>query len=308
MNKRILSLTLLIVVLMSVLNPTISYAEETNRNEVRARLSEGGWFIVWGDLINEADYAEFIAAVALAVATENPGPIYEFFDYQLEAQLEKIQRTAPEIAQDALIDLFIRAFDSNGQVLQKGRLEVSADLATYKRWERVIYDEPRTYRCKQEFPWGGWTWSVCTTVERVEKTIPYPNNFQPYFRFRWVSGGSSSGSSSSSQNYDRVYFKNKCNRKIQTAINYKNLDGEWVTEGWWSLEPGESAFVAKTRNTVFYTYAESIAPRAERVFWSGDDLYRSIRGSQNTYGFRKKKITTQEWGTWTQNFTCRALQ
>ncbi len=224
MKKRILSLALLLSLLMSVLYPAISYAEESNRGEVRTALAQGGWNVVYGDLINEADYAEFIAAVALAVATENPAPIYEYFDYQLQVQVRKITQSAPEIAQDALVDLLIRAFDSNGAVLRDGRLEISAGLATYNRWDTIVYDEPRTYTCstggviKTEYP--------CVTMVRVEKRVPYPNNFQPYFRFRWTSGGQVSNSPNANQNpYAVVCIKNNTG----WSINYKAKwgDNEW---------------------------------------------------------------------------------
>lgn len=77
---------------------------------------------------------EFGLAVALATQERNLAPIYEFFDRQLQVQIDKIERTAPEIGEQALRDLLLRAFDSNGQVLCHGKLEVKAGLATYNRW------------------------------------------------------------------------------------------------------------------------------------------------------------------------------
>ena len=226
MKKRILSLALLLSLLMSVLYPAISYAEESNQGEVRAALAQGGWKVVYGDLINEADYAEFIAAVALAVATENPAPIYEFFNYQLQEQVRKIKQSAPEITEDALVELLIRAFNSNGAVLRDGRLEISAGLATYNRWDTIVYDEPRTYKCKQPLPFGGWTWIPCTKTVKVERKVPYPNNFQPYFRFRWTSGGQVSNSPNANQNpYAVVCIKNNTGWSITYRARWGN--NEW---------------------------------------------------------------------------------
>jgi hypothetical protein len=105
--------------------------------------------------------------------------------------------------------------------------------------------------------------------------------------------------------HDAVYLQNQCNRRIQTAISYKAIDGQWATNGWWILDPGEKAFVAKTANTIFYTYAESIDPTTPRLYWSGSDYYAPIRGSSQRYGFQKQQITMKEWGTWTTSFTCR---
>jgi hypothetical protein len=238
MKKRVFPLSLLIALLVSLITPAISIAESTNRNEVRANLAKGGWSVVYGDLINEADYALFIAAVAAAVACECPTPITEYFDYQLQEQLNKIQNTAPDIAQAALYSLLIQAFNSKGQTLRHGRLEVSADLATYRRWEEIIYDEPRTYECWYKIG-PVKTKGVCTKTERVKKVIPYPNNFQPYFRFRWVaSSGSNPGSAqpsglnevwrsgipqAASERVSELYLSGKVIKQIAFTS-----DGGWV--------------------------------------------------------------------------------
>ena len=39
-----------------------------------------------------------------APPAENPAPIFEFFDNQLQQQINKIQQTAPEIGRQALTD------------------------------------------------------------------------------------------------------------------------------------------------------------------------------------------------------------
>lgn len=106
------------------------------------------------------------------------------------------------------------------------------------------------------------------------------------------------------RDYDRIYFRNKCNRQIQTAIHYKALSGTWVTEGWFLLDPGERAYVANTRNTIYYSYAESIDPVSRRLHWSGDDVFDYIRGSSYDYGFKKQEYRLGEWGSWTESFTC----
>ncbi|SNS34036.1 DUF1036 domain-containing protein [Antarctobacter heliothermus] len=101
-----------------------------------------------------------------------------------------------------------------------------------------------------------------------------------------------------------VYFKNECWRRIQTAIHVRDMSGNWVTKGWWTLEPGQQAFVATTTNRIFYTYGESIAPISERINWAGTDRHYHIRGSSNTYGFRTRRMDMSNWGTWTERFTC----
>jgi len=186
MKKQLLSISVVLAMVLNLLIASVAYAEDTNRNEVRSQLSEGWDGVIWGDLINEADYALFIKAVIEVGITGNPAPLYAYFDGQLEAQVNKISAQAPEIGKDVLVKLLIQAFKSNGGSLRQGRLEISAGLATYKRWNRVVYDEPGTYPCRIRGPFHTWTRGVCLKKVRVEKNMPLPNNFQPYFRFRWV--------------------------------------------------------------------------------------------------------------------------
>lgn len=111
-------------------------------------------------------------------------------------------------------------------------------------------------------------------------------------------------SQSSGGNNFAVVFLNACNRRIQTAIHYRDLRGNWVTNGWWTLEPGRTALVGYTTNRIFYMYAESIAPVSSRIFWNGSARFDYIRGSSNTYGFRERNMNMNTWGTWTERFTC----
>lgn len=186
MKSRLLHFSVLLAVLLTLVTPLSAFAESSNRNEVRKTLAKGGWSVVYGDLINEWDYFEFTAAVASAVACECPTPVFRYFNAQLNAQIEKVQRTAPNIAYDALVDMIIRSFSGKGTVMRQGKLEIGAGLATYNRWEAVSYKEPRSTKCKAKLPFGGWTWVPCTTMVTVYKQVPLPNNFQPYVRFRFV--------------------------------------------------------------------------------------------------------------------------
>lgn len=101
-----------------------------------------------------------------------------------------------------------------------------------------------------------------------------------------------------------VIFLNACNRRIQTAIHYRDLSGNWITNGWWTLNPGESIHVANTTNRIFYSYAESIGPVNTRLFWRGAVRHFPIRGSSHTYGFRQRNMDMSSWGRWTERFTC----
>lgn len=118
-------------------------------------------------------------------------------------------------------------------------------------------------------------------------------------------GGQSRGDTTTRANtqpalsYDRIHFKNNCWKTIYTAIHYRDLNETWTTNGWWKLPANGTAFVAKTKNTIYYIYAQS---EDRSSVWSGDNYWR-VRGD-GPFGFKKKQITTTKWGDWTQNFSC----
>jgi uncharacterized membrane protein len=117
-------------------------------------------------------------------------------------------------------------------------------------------------------------------------------------------GESRAQSQYSDNSYFSVSFVNDCGRRIQTAVHYVDLSGNWATHGWWILDPGQRAFVAKTKNRIFYSYAESIGSTSNRIYWRGNDQSYHIRGSSNPYGFRKRDMNMTNWGQWTERFTC----
>jgi len=79
-----------------------------------------------------------------------------------------------------------------------------------------------------------------------------------------------------------IKFINECDVTINTAIYYQNLQGNWISEGWWVLSPNETASVARTINPTFYTYGQS---SDGTWIWEGTDTYQIVRGSTNAYGF-----------------------
>lgn len=101
----------------------------------------------------------------------------------------------------------------------------------------------------------------------------------------------------------KVYYRNRCNRKIQAALRYLDPRRGWRTAGWYVLQPGERGFLQYTNNRVIYTYAESIGPVSSRLYWEGNDRAYRIRGSSRTYGFTEFRIN-QGVKEYTHNFTC----
>lgn len=284
MRAKLIVVIVLVGVFIFAHGPMIAEAEESNRGEVRANLAAGGWQIVYGDLINEGDYVEFVAAVAAAVACECPAPIQVWFDNQINAQVTKMQTAAPGVATDYLIRLLIESLDNNGQIFRTGRLELSAGLATYRRWETVIYDEPRTYRCKQNLPFGGWTWVPCTTVERVTREVPLPNNFQPYIRFRVTGTDATTGTTGQGG----LTFVNSSAQRLCIAVGqYSGSLALWVSDGWWCVEPNQSIKPVSVLNYRYYYYyilGRNEQYSEDRGFWVNmgakfEDVSRDLNSS-----------------------------
>ena len=75
--------------------------------------------------------------------------------------------------------------------------------------------------------------------------------------------------------------KNSCHKKVQVAIRYKRTNGQWASECWWQLNPGQSFYLANngdrliTENKIWYYYAEEIG--GSRV-WSGTDNTKKCGG------------------------------
>jgi uncharacterized membrane protein len=84
-----------------------------------------------------------------------------------------------------------------------------------------------------------------------------------------------------------IAFHNQNNKALQVALRYEAADGQWVTGGWYKLEPNEKKSIVETGNTVVYVYAESIAPKDSRVYWDGTDRHYPVNNSDESYGFKK---------------------
>jgi hypothetical protein len=100
--------------------------------------------------------------------------------------------------------------------------------------------------------------------------------------------------------YFKIVIENTCDKPISVAIHYENLEGTWVTRGWYEIATGESAYLADTKNAVYYTYARTTD---QMVIWKGDDTFQDVAGS-GTYGFEKKQIRLSTYGDWTESFNC----
>ena len=112
----------------------------------------------------------------------------------------------------------------------------------------------------------------------------------------YTSTNSSTTSTNYSYDYDKLYFENNCNDTAELLIQYKNLDDEWVKNGWYSIAPGDNAYIANTKNSNVYWYAEDATGS-----WTGE-YDKTFKGK--TYGFRKWVIEDENWGIQTKGMNC----
>lgn len=99
-------------------------------------------------------------------------------------------------------------------------------------------------------------------------------------------------------NKDKLVFKNDTYKTIYVAIRFKNLSNEWETKYWYTLKPGERAYLEDTRNRNYYFYAYDAS---SQLVWEGTDHYETINGK--VYGFRSCYISNNDWGDQILNLT-----
>src|SRR5262249_51974177 len=116
-----------------------------------------------------------------------PGPFLSWFDGTMQENLSKIQANARDIPTSEIRRWLVESLRRKLVVTYKG-LQIQAGFATYNRWQRTVYDEPRTPQKKVKFGLG-WTYVPEVYTERVEKRIPLPNWNQFYIRYKLVRAG-----------------------------------------------------------------------------------------------------------------------
>lgn len=99
----------------------------------------------------------------------------------------------------------------------------------------------------------------------------------------------------------RIYLKNNCDSPIDVAIHYldgKSGLGNWRSDGWFRLMPGEVRSAASTNGRYVYFYASSPADNSSE--WSGT-FHQTLHGDR--YGFFKVDLGTGVVD-FTQSFNC----
>lgn len=268
-----------------------AFATSSNRDEVRKDL-ESGHHVVWGHNFTEGDWYEGTQAIINSVATENPGPFIAFFDYKLQQNITKIQSNLPGVAA-ATIKGWIKDSLKQKKFITYNGFKLQAGFATYKRWERIIYDEPQTYRCKVKGPFGSWTWGVCTRSVQKERRITMPNYNQFYIRYQFVND-----IPAGVEEYRRIYIQNKCSKAVDVAANFTALNGASTIQGFWRVQPGKAAYIFNTKANSFYYHA---ATTDGAHVWEGN-VIKKVGG--RSYKFKPVTINQSGYGKWTLNLTC----
>lgn len=127
-------------------------SEVTNRNDVRAANAAGGWIIVYGDLINEADVAQFIISVPT-------GTVAGWVSDQVDAQVQKFNQSLATVSDDVVKEAteFLKS-------LLEGKRSGERDINGLGVKGGIV-----TYHRKLKTPIG---------------STPLPNNHQPYIGIR----------------------------------------------------------------------------------------------------------------------------
>jgi hypothetical protein len=151
--------------------------QESNRDQVRANVASGGWNVVWGVTITEAEYAK--ASISIS-----SGSYATYFDGLLQGNIDTFRAKAGGVAASAISEAIKRSFKGRGTMVRVGRIGVKAGVATYSRWQIVpMWVDSRWRSSTNPMPfWGpkpiGGYWKI------VNKKVPLPSQYQPYVAFR----------------------------------------------------------------------------------------------------------------------------
>ena len=98
----------------------------------------------------------------------------------------------------------------------------------------------------------------------------------------------------------RIAFKNRCSAELRVAIHHADLDGKWITSGWFALAPGAGQILVPTPDPTFCFIAE-----AHGRVWHGDDKLIAVRDDPVPYGFQRVDIASQGFMDHLVTLDCR---
>ena len=163
--------------------------------------------------------------------------------------LTKIQRNLSDVAMSDLQRWIVQSLKQKTVIQYKG-LRLEAGFATYNRWQRIVYDEPRTRQRRVNGPFGTWTYVPEVYTARVEKKVPLPNWNQFYLRYKLVpvaSGGSASSSSPPSSagghpSVGRLLINNNYSGDVTIRLYHPQSPGRIFSS--WRIARNKQTFLA----------------------------------------------------------------
>ena len=182
----------------------------SNRPEVRNKIKENGWHVVWGVNLDEIEYAKFALAVA-AAGPSGGATLTAYFQEYLYRTLNKVQKQAPQIGREVLEDVLVQALSNPGELLKIGNLQIVAGVATYDRWLQFPYPTIREWPPIKGCEWIDWKGikveGYCVDIEEDTFETNLPNHHQPYIKLRFDTGATPEPDSGSQPAENRVYFE-----------------------------------------------------------------------------------------------------
>ena len=87
----------------------------------------------------------------------------------------------------------------------------------------------------------------------------------------------------------QIIFDNKSEYKIDVAIRYKEYSGDWTTDAWITINPGEKKLMGSSDQTTYFYYAKTQSKWRKQA-WGGKHKFKLGNKSLNKLRFRKQNI------------------
>ncbi len=87
----------------------------------------------------------------------------------------------------------------------------------------------------------------------------------------------------------QIIFDNKSEYKIDVAIRYKEYNGDWMTNAWVTIQPGEKKLMGSSDHTTYFYYAKTQSKWRKQA-WSGEHKFKGDDKSLRKLRFKKQNI------------------
>ncbi len=97
----------------------------------------------------------------------------------------------------------------------------------------------------------------------------------------------------------KIYTKNTCgNKNVLVAMYYRNMNQEWVTEGFFTLKPGQEKEMIQTTNGIYFI----AAARKDGKYLTRNDTRKYLPAQGED--IKLQKYQQKQWGVFTHNYGC----